>query len=205
MWYPQHPLFQKPALNLLGPALFMRTIVQYLFVGTYGFTIPAIPYLRVIVIGKAFTANITLYGSTSQGFNRFGNWQFADVSPLVLFGIEPGIEQTDKDPLGPFKIIRIGGIDFAVPVIAQSQRLNLPAEGVTILLSGYRGMCPGLNGILFCRQSEGIPSHRMKNVEAIGPLEPAYNVGCRISFGMTYVEAGPGRVGEHIQTIEFWF
>src|SRR4030043_877887 len=64
-------------------------------------------------------------------------------------------------------------------------------------------MCSGLDGILLCRQSECIPSHRMKDIESLHSFIPGVDISCCISLRMTNMETCPGRIWKHIEYIAF--
>ena len=110
-----------------------------------------------------------------------------------------------KNPLRPMVIFFIGGIDLAVPVIAESERLDLTLERLDILFGRDGRMSPGFHCILLGGKPECIPSHRMQNIVAAHPFEPAENIGCGISLRMPDMQSGPARIRKHIQHIEFFF
>ena len=160
------------------------------------------PYLCIVVVGESFTGYITLHSLWSFRFNFSGDLQFADGASLLQILIEPGIVEPDKYPLGPFEVKWIGGVYFPVPVIAQSQRFNLPAEIIAILLCGNGRLGPGFNGILLGGQSECIPAHGVKYIESIHPFVPGHNVSGGVPFRMPHMQSRARRIGEHIQNIE---
>ena len=106
-----------------------------------------------------------------------------------------------EDPLGPAIIIRIAGADFPVPVIRESERLDLITEVINVPIREFTRMMAGLQGILFCRQTECIESHRVHDVVSLHPLHAGNHVSCRIAFRMPYMQALPGRIRKHIQNI----
>ena len=201
----EHPLFQEAAFYLFGTAFFVRAIIQHLLVGTDCFAGPTVPDLCFTVVGKAFLVDIFLDSLFTSTCNFCRNGKFADKFSLAGSCIKPGVVQFGEDPLGPFEIGGIGGIDFAVPIVAQSEGLNLASEIVAVFLGRFGRMSTGLNGILFGRQSEGIPTHGVKHIEAFAAFVTANDVGGGITFGMTNVQSGPGWVREHIQTVKFGF
>ena len=42
--------------------------------------------------------------------------------------------QLQEDPLGPLVVLGVGGVDLAIPVKGEAQRLELAAEMVHVLL-----------------------------------------------------------------------
>src|SRR4030065_2666012 len=63
------------------------------------------------------------------------------------------------------------------------------------------GSC--LYGILFCRQSESIPSHGMEHIISFHPLITAVNIGSCISLRMTNMQASTGGIRVHIEYVAF--
>ena len=107
-----------------------------------------------------------------------------------------------EDPLRPLEVVRVGGIDLAVPVVAEAEHLDLPAEGVDVLLRGDARVRAGLDGVLLGGQAEGVPAHRVQDVEAAHALVAGQDVGGGVAFGMADVQAGAAGVGEHVEDVE---
>ena len=85
-----------------------------------------------------------------QRFNRFS---------LVRLRIEPRVVEPEKNPLRPLEIIRVGGGEFARPVVAEAERLNLPLEGGDVCLGGLARMLAGPDGVLLGGQVERVSIH----------------------------------------------
>ena len=51
-------------------------------------------------------------------------------------------------PLGPLVVTRVGGIDFARPIVAEPEGLDLFFEGSDVLLGGFAWVPAGLNGAI---------------------------------------------------------
>ena len=115
---------------------------------------------------------------------------------------EPLLVELFEDPLRPLVVLGIGRVDLAVPVVAKAERLDLLAEAVHVLLRGDRGVRAGLHGVLLGGEAEGVPAHRVEDVEALHALVAAEDVRRRIALGVAYVKARPRRVGEHVETVE---
>ena len=62
-------------------------------------------------------------------------------------------------------------------------------------------MLSGLNGKLFCRESESVPPHRMQNVEAAHPLIASENVGGGVSFHMAHLQPLAARIRKHVEHV----
>ena len=127
--------------------------------------------------------------------------QLLDRLGFLLSIIEIAVEELEEYPLGPFEVPRIGGRDFAIPIVAETQRLGLPAHIVNVLASRFLGRRAGLNCILLGGQTERVPAERMQDVEASHPLVSGDYVACRITFRVAHMQSLAARVGKHVQHI----
>ena len=48
---------------------------------------------------------------------------------------EAFLEELEENPLRPFEVFGVGGVDFAVPVVGEAEHLDLAAERVDVLLA----------------------------------------------------------------------
>src|SRR3954466_12804736 len=62
-------------------------------------------------------------------------------------------------------------------------------------------MPPRLDGILFCWQTERIPTHRMQHIESPGSLVAREDISGGITFRMPHMESITARVGEHVEDV----
>ena len=99
--------------------------------------------------------------------------------------------------------MRISGVDFARPVVAETERLDLAFERGDVLLRGFARMLSGPDGVLFGGQTEGVPTHRMKHVVAERAAVTREDVRGGVAFRMADVQARAGRVGEHVEDVVF--
>ena len=106
-----------------------------------------------------------------------------------------------KNPLGPTKILGIGSVDFAGPVVTESHGLNLTAEVIDVLFGREARVGAGLHGMLFRRKPEGVPSHGMQNIVAPHSPVTGYNISRGVTLEMPDMEAGTRRVGKHIEDV----
>src|ERR1700677_258119 len=109
--------------------------------------------------------------------------------------------ELEKNPLGPFEVAGIGGVQFAAPIIAEAKRLNLAFEDGDVFFGRRAGVLPGADGILLGGKSEGVPTHGMEDIEAAGAAVAGENVRRGITFGMADVQARAGRVREHVKNL----
>jgi hypothetical protein len=61
------------------------------------------------------------------------------------------------------------------------------------------------NGILLCRESEGVIAHGMEDVKALQPLVSAENITGDIAEWVPHMQPCPAGVWEHVQYIIFGF
>ncbi|MNM83282.1 hypothetical protein D3C81_953390 [compost metagenome] len=118
---------------------------------------------------------------------------------------QPFLIQLDKNPLRPFVIIRIGRADLAVPIVGETQRLDLAPEIVDILNRNVPRMLACIKRMLLRRQSEGIPAHRMEYVVTAHPFEAGDDIRGRVTFRMADVKTGPRWIREHVKRIKLRF
>ena len=115
---------------------------------------------------------------------------------------EPLLVELLEDPLRPLVILRVRRVDLAVPVVGETERADLLAEAVDVLLRRDRGVSTRLDSILLGRKAKRIPTHRMQDVEALHALVAAENVRRRIALGMPDVQACARRIREHVEAVE---
>ena len=111
------------------------------------------------------------------------------------------INQIFTSNCNPLVILRVGGVDFLVPVVREAKALDLAAEIVAVLLGGNGRVRTGLNGVLFCGEAESVPTHRVEHVETAAALVAADDVGGGVTFGVAHMEASATRVREHVQAV----
>ena len=127
--------------------------------------------------------------------------QMADGLGLLVHRVEVAVEELEKDPLGPAVVFGIGGVDFAVPVVAEAEHLDLPAKVGDVAFGGDTRMGVVLDGVLLGRETEGVPAHGMQHVDAGHAQVARDDVGGGVAFGVANVEASAAGVGEHVQDV----
>src|SRR3954466_13428471 len=91
-------------------------------------------------------------GLVAPSANVGRNGQIRNWSPFFLLRIVPGVVNQQENPLRPADVIRVRRVHFAVPVVTESQRLDLSSERVDILLRRDARVGAGLDGVLLGRQ-----------------------------------------------------
>ena len=186
---PQHPLPHRPSHNSEPADLTLA--IDHFFVREHGaeFRAPIDRHFRDVSEPDAIGI-VALIGR---------DW----LGPFRL-RVEPRIVDPEKNPLRPFVVSRIGGVDLALPIVGKSNSFQLRLELADIFAGRDRRMLSRPDGILLCWQTERVPAHWVKDVESVQPLEPGDDVGGGVTFRVTHVEPGAARVGEHVEDIELW-
>ena len=113
------------------------------------------------------------------------------------------LEHALESPLCPVIVVRVAGSYLTAPIKTEAYLVKLFAIAVDVLLGGNGGMLTRLYGILLCGQSVGVVAHGIQHVEAAEALIAGVDIAGDIAEGMSHVQAGAARVGEHIQHVEF--
>ena len=186
---PQHPLLHGPPLH--GKAADLTLSISDFLIRQNGAEFRTPVDRSLVDIGQADAVGIL----PGVGGNGFG---------FLSDAIEPRVVYLQEDPLGPFEVVRVRCVHLPIPVIAKSQRLQLFAEICHILLRGCPRMLASFDGILLSWQAKGIPAHGVQHIETRLFLEPTHDIRGGISFRMPDVQSLATRVGEHVQSVEFW-
>ena len=127
--------------------------------------------------------------------------QIANGTRFVGGVIVPRIVQLHKDPLCPAVILRVAGAHLAIPVERKPDQVQLRTVTLDVLLGSDRRMLPGLDGVLLGRQPERIVSHGMQHIETLVAFVAGVNIGCDVPQGVSHVQPGSRRIGEHVQHV----
>src|SRR6476660_9871319 len=65
-------------------------------------------------------------------------------------------------------------------------------------------MLTRLDRLLFRRQAECVPAHRMKDVAAAHAFVARHNVSRGVTFGMPDVQPRAAGIREHVEDVELW-
>ncbi len=128
----------------------------------------------------------------------------APIDGGFLFICQPFFKQLQKDPLGPFIVFRVGGVNFPGPVKGKSKGLQLLLETGYVSFGYDFGMDFVLDGIVFRRQAKGVPAD---GKEHIVPLQAAFagnDVKSCVRPGMAYMKPLPRGVGKLDKGVKFW-
>src|SRR5207245_1063013 len=109
--------------------------------------------------------------------------------------------QLQEDPLRPLEVGRIGGVDLAIPVVTETEHLDLPAKGRDVPLRRLARMSAGFDGVLLSRQSKRVPAHGVKYIAAAHALVASQDVRGGVALGMSDMQACPAWVREHVQDV----
>ncbi|OPZ99856.1 MAG: hypothetical protein BWY71_00894 [Planctomycetes bacterium ADurb.Bin412] len=153
-----------------------------------------------VLIGQAMAVDVLAFFLFAEAG---GDGKFFNGPGLLPPAVEIPVEQLQEDPLGPSVIFGVGGVDFAVPVVAEAQTHDLAADIVDIPLGGDAGVGAGFDGVLFGGQAEGVVTHRVQDVEAAHAFVTGHDVAGGVAFGMADMQAVAGGIGEHVKDVIF--
>ena len=111
----------------------------------------------------------------------------------------------EEDPLGPAVVGEIGGADLSIPVVAESEAFDLPAEVVDVAPGDLGRVDILAHGGAFGGQAEGVPAHGVQDVVALHSFVAAEDIGGGVALGVADVQTRAGRVGEHVEDVELRF
>ncbi len=117
---------------------------------------------------------------------------------------KPLFVHPEEEELLPLVIFGFAGCDLPLPVIAEAHPLELQPHVVDVFMGPDGGVDAPFDGGVLRRHAEGVPAHRMEDVEPLHPLVPGDDVADRIVPHMADVDPA-GRVGEHLEKIVFLF
>ena len=122
---------------------------------------------------------------------------------LFLVG-EPLFVKLQKAPLGPLIIFRVGSVDFAVPIDGVTEALSLLAEVRDVDFGDFLRGSAGFDSIIFRRETEGVVAERAHSIDALLYKETSETVDDGKVTNVANVEAGTGRVREHLGEHHLW-
>ncbi len=127
--------------------------------------------------------------------------ELLDRLRLLASVAEEGVEHLLESPLSPMVILGVAGANLAVPVEREADLVELLTVAVDVGNGSYLRMLTCLDGILLGGQSVGVVTHGVEHVEATLALVAGIYVAGDVAQGVTHVQAGSRRVGEHVEHI----
>ncbi len=155
---------------------------DHFFVGQHGAQRGTPIDRRFGLIGQPVPILIAADRLVARGGHVGRNRQLGDRPAAAGLGVEPGVEQLQKNPLRPAEVVDVGRGQLAVPVVAEAEHLLLPAERVDVLLGRDARRRAGLLGVLLGRQAKGVPAHRVQHALAAHPVRSGRR--CRWPFAL---------------------
>ena len=124
------------------------------------------------------------------------------VDPGLAPVDEAGLEEIEEHLLFVAVIVGIAGGELPPPVVGEAHLLQLPAHRRDVVAGPGERVHPVLDRRVFRRKAEGVPAHRMQDIEALGALEPGDNVAEGVVADVPHVDPAR-RVGEHLKYVIF--
>ena len=132
-----------------------------------------------------------------------GEHRLVDGIPVDLRDLaldEAGGQEVEEHRLLVLVVGRVAGRDLAAPVERQAHRFELRPHRRDVGIGPCGGMLAAVHGGALGRQAEGVPSHRMQDVEALGALVACDDVAHGVVADMAHMDA-PRRIGEHLEHV----
>ena len=127
----------------------------------------------------------------------------APVYVCLFFISKAAFEKLDKNPLGPFIIVGVGGVDFSVPIEGKSKRFKLGLEMVNVVFGYDFGVDMVFDCKVFGGKTESVPTHRIEDIIALHSLFSGNDIQSGVGTGMSYMKSLSGRIGEFNKSVEF--
>ena len=124
----------------------------------------------------------------------------APVDVGVLSVREAPLVHLQEQPLVPAVVLRVGGVDDAVPVEGRRVALHGRALLRDVLVRPVLGVTTVLDGGVLGGQAEGVPADGVQDVEALVAPVACDGVAERVLLGMAHVQVA-GRVREHVEDV----
>ena len=157
---------------------------DHLFVGQHGAQRGTPVDGRFELIGEAMVVAVALDRVVAFRRDLFRDRQFGHRAATLLRFVEPGVEEHEKNRLRPAEVLEIGGCQLAIPIVREAEHFQLAAEVIDVLVGGGARMGARFLGVLFGRQPEGIPAHRVHDASSLHAVIAADDIGGRIPFGV---------------------
>ena len=114
---------------------------------------------------------------------------------------EAPLEHPDEQPLIPLVVLGVARGELALPGVADAEPLELSLHVRDVAARRHLRMNAALDGSVFGREAERIPSERMQHVVAAHPLGPRNDVADDVVADVAHV-CVTRRVREHLEAIE---
>ena len=162
-------------LDHLRPAFQIVDVVQQLF-GVVGDLDE--PLGDLFLLHRGVTAPAAVVDNLLVG--QYGHVVRAPVDGGGLLVDQALLVELGEEPLLPAVVVRLAGGQLPIPVIAQTQHLQLVLHVFDVFVGPGGRRRVVLDGGVFCRQAEGVPTDGLQHVLAIEPLI----TGDHITYGV---------------------
>jgi hypothetical protein len=126
-----------------------------------------------------------------------------EVNAHFLFVSKAAFEELKEDPLSPFIIVGIGGVDLSGPVEGKAEGFDLFAETSYVIFGNDLGADVVFNSVVFGGKTESVPAEGIKYVIAFHSAFSRNDIERSVRTGMTDVKTLTGGVGEFYEGIVF--
>ena len=142
----------------------------------------------------------------THAFHDFliGKNTFAGGAPVdghLFFIGETVLEELQENPLRPFVIIRVCGVDFTGPIKRNTQRADLLLKACNVLLRYLGRMHMVFDGIIFSGQAESVPTDRVEDIISLHSALSCDNIESRVRAWMAHVQSLTGGIRKFHQRV----
>ena len=121
----------------------------------------------------------------------------------VVTGLTTGSSAEQSAGAGPTVVLSAPAPRAVQLAAGATEPLKLRVHDGDILFRPFPGIYAALDGRVFCRLAEGIPSERMQHVETFQTFEPRDCIANRIIAHMAHVQISRW-IRQHLKLVKLW-
>ena len=191
------PVFLHHA-NLLRPSVEGLQGFQQL-VGVAGD--PEGPLLKIALFDDGAGAPAAAIDDLLVGQNSVVDGVPIDLRRLAVD--QAGLEHIEEQALLVDIVRRVTRRDLAGPIQRQSHGFQLRLHGGDIVVGPFAWVDAALEGGVLCSEPEGVPTHRVQNVESLGFFVTRQHIAHGVIADVAHMDPA-GRIGEHFEDVALW-
>ena len=182
-------------LHALGPAVELVEIIEQLLrvVGDLEVPLREVALLDSAVAAPAFAFRDLLVCENGLAVG-------APVHRRLAALDKPALPELQKDPLAPTIVLGVARNDRAVPIVGQAHALEGRLLRLDVRVRPFRRVAVMLDGGVLGWQTESIPPHGVKHIEAAHLRVTGDHVADRVVAHMPHVDIAR-RIREHLEHV----
>ena len=182
-------------LHALGPAVELVEVIEQLLrvVGDLEVPLREVALLDSAVAAPAFAFRDLLVCENGLAVG-------APVHRRLAALDKPALPELQEDPLAPTIVLGVARNDRAVPIVGQAHALEGRLLRLDVRVRPLRRVAVVLDSGVLGRQTESIPPHGVKHIEAAHLRVTGDHVADRIVAHVPHVDVAR-RIGEHLEHV----